>query len=317
MKDYYETLGVKKNATDAEIKKAYRKLAMKYHPDRNKGDKGSEETFKEVNEAYAVLSDPGKRKQYDMFGADGFRQRFTQEDIFRGTDFSSIFSEMGMGNDIFERLFGGMGRQRRGGGSSNFSGFSSGQNPFGGFGGAGQTSRPTKGQDLETSITIPFHMAYQGGRQRISLQQRNGSGTQSFDVSIPAGIESGKKLRLAGKGGPAPGGGTPGNLYITVNVAPHPVFTRNGVNLEISSTIGLTDALLGTTVNVPTMEDEKQLKIPPGFSPGKKMRIKGYGFPKMRGKEKGDLYVKIDVQLPEKLTDKQRQLIEELKKAGL
>jgi len=312
MKDYYELLGVKKNASDVEIKKAYRKLAMKYHPDRNKGHKEAEEKFKEINEAYAVLSDAEKRKQYDMFGADGFRQRFSQEDIFRGTDFSSIFSEMGFGGDIFDRLFGGA----RGGQRWSGSGFPGGQNPFGGFGGAGQNYQSMKGQDMETSITIPFDLAYHGGKQRLTLQRSDG-GRISVDVTIPAGIQSGKKLRLSGKGGPAPGGRTPGDLYVVVNVASHPTFIRNGDDLEVIATIGLTEALLGATVTVPTMEDEKSLKVPAGMSSGQKMRIKGYGFPRMGNKSKGDLYVKIDVQFPKSLSEEQRELIEQLRQTGL
>ncbi|MCP4396330.1 MAG: J domain-containing protein [bacterium] len=311
MKDYYDVLGVKKDASDVELKKAYRKLAMKYHPDRNKDDKVAEEKFKEVNEAYAVLSDPQKRKQYDMFGADGFHQRYSQEDIFRGTDFSSLFSEMGFGGNIFDRLFSGGGRQSRG------RGFSPGQNPFGGFGGAGQGyQQPMKGQDVETSITIPFQTAYQGGKQRLGLQLPQG-GRQDLEVKIPAGIESGKKLRLSGKGGPAPGGGSPGDLYIIVNIAPHPQFERKGVDLELQQTIDLTDALLGTTLKVPTMEEPKQLKIPTGISPGTRMRIKGHGFPRMGSKDKGDLYVKVNVKFPGSLTEQQQGLIEQLKETGL
>ncbi|PIE33255.1 integrase [candidate division KSB3 bacterium] len=313
MRDYYEVLGVKKNASEAELKKAYRKLAMKHHPDRNKDDKAAEEKFKEINEAYAVLNDPEKRKQYDMFGADGFHQRFSQEDIFRGTDFSSIFSEMGFGGggDLFTHLFGGGGGRQRSGG------FPGGQNPFGGFGGAGRGyQQPMKGQDIETSITIPFQLAYSGGKQRLSFQHPGG-GRQNVDLKIPAGMESGKKLRLSGKGNPAPGGGMAGDLYVVVNIAPHPEFERNGADLEVQHTIGLTEALLGTTLKITTMEDQKQLKVPAGVSPGTKMRIKNHGFPRMGGKGKGDLYVKINIKFPSTLTDRQRQLIEELKETGL
>ena len=315
MRDYYDVLGVKKNASEAEIKKAYRKLAMKYHPDRNKDDKSAEEKFKELNEAYAVVSDPEKRKQYDMFGADGFHQRYSQEDIFRGTDFSSIFSEMGFGGDIFDHLFGGRSGQRR---TRGFSGGSNpyGQNPFGGFGGAGQSYQSMKGQDIEASITIPFQVAYQGGKQRFSFQHPSG-GRQDLDVKIPAGIEHGKKLRLTGKGGAAPGGGTPGDLYIVVNVAPHPLFERHGADIEVEQTIGLTEALLGTTLKVPTMDEPKQLKIPAGVAPGTRMRIKDYGFPRIGGQGKGDLYIKIHIKLPSSLTDQQRKLIEDLRETGL
>ena len=184
MRDYYEVLGVKKNVSDADLKKAYRKLAMQYHPDRNPNDKTAEEKFKEINEAYAVLSDAEKRKQYDMFGADGFRQRFSQEDIFRGTDFSSIFSEFNMGGgNLFEHLFGG---QRRGG-------FSSG-NPFGGFG--RQDYSPSKGQDVETTVTIPFHVAYHGGKQRLSLQIP-GAGRLRAAVLLLRGLDAGKNRASA------------------------------------------------------------------------------------------------------------------------
>jgi len=308
-KDYYEILGVKKTATEAELKKAYRKMAMKYHPDRNKGDKTAEEKFKDLNEAYAVLSDPEKRKQYDQFGVDGFRQRYTQEDIFRGTDFSSIFSEFGLGNEMFEQLFGGKSGKQRG---TSYTWNS--QNPFGG---AGQARRPQTGQDVETHVTIPFDLAYRGGKQRITLQTETG-GRQEIEVTIPAGIESGKKLRLSGKGAASPLGGAAGDLYIIVDVAPHPVFRRSGDNLEVDATIGLTDALLGVTINVPTMSGEtKQLKVPAGMSPGAKMRIKGYGFPRLKHKTNGDLFVVITVVFPKHVTEAQKSLIEQLRQTGI
>lgn len=180
-KDYYEVLGLKKGATEEELKKAYRKLAVKYHPDKNPGDKAAEEKFKEINEAYAVLSDPKKRQQYDQFGSSDFHQHYSQEDIFRGFDVGDIFKDMGFGtDDIFSRIFGG--------------GFRQGQGGFG-FGGGGRQ----RGEDFSMELAVSFHDAYTGCEKRVAFM-RDGK-REELSVKVPAGVESGARLRVAGKGG--------------------------------------------------------------------------------------------------------------------
>ncbi len=192
-KDYYGTLGVKKDASAEEIKKAYRKLALKYHPDKNPDDKKAEEKFKEITEAYAVLSDAEKRKQYDQFGESGFHQRYSQEDIFRNFDVGDIFREFGIGNeDIFGHLFGGGMRGR-----TTFHG--------------GGPAQALKGQDYVLRLAIPFSLAVLGGEKRVDFQ-RDGS-VEQLQVRIPPGIESGQRLRVAGKGGASPTGGPEGIFY--------------------------------------------------------------------------------------------------------
>ena len=209
MKDYYQVLGVQKNATTDEIKKAYRKLALQYHPDRNKGDKAAEERFKEINEAYAVLSDQEKRQQYDMFGAEGFRKRYSQEDIFQGFDIGDVLKDMGFGtSDIFSVLFGG------GGGRGGRVRYTTYTGSFGGGPGAagpdmGQyftrgRAQPAQGQDVATDVTITLEEAAHGVEKIISLQ-REGK-VEQIQVKIPPGIDTGKKLRVAGKGGRGAGG---------------------------------------------------------------------------------------------------------------
>jgi curved DNA-binding protein len=321
MKDYYTLLGVGKNAAADEIKKAYRQLALKYHPDRNKGNKQAEEHFKEINEAYAVLSDQEKRRQYDMFGAEGFRQRYSQEDIFQGFDIGDALKDFGFGtSDIFSVLFGGGGGRRRGVRYTTYG------NPFGqqasGAGGADFAdyfgrggAAPAQGRDSITELTITMEEAATGAERLISIN-RDGR-VEKIAVKIPPGIDTGKKLRVAGKGEGAPGGGPSGDLYVSVNVQKHPLFTREGADIYIDQEIKFSQAALGTTIEVPTLNGIKKVKIPAGTSGNTKLRLKGEGMPHLKGKGKGDAYVRIVIKVPKKLTSKQRELVEDLAKEGL
>jgi len=302
-RDYYDILGVSKNASDGELKRAYRKLAMKYHPDRNPNKKEAEERFKEINEAYAVLSDKEKRKQYDTFGAEGFRQRFTQEDIFRGFDF----------DDILSNLFGGRGKRefRFGGkGGSDFGDFFSGQ-----YGHRDMGRMPQKGEDVLYELTISLEEAAFGGEKRISYR-KNGR-VEEVSVKIPRGIPSGKRLRLTGKGIEGKNGGPPGDLYLQVSIAEHPIFSRERNDLIVEKEINFSEAVLGTTIEVPTLEGMKKVKIPPGTQSHTKMRLKGLGIPHFQKEGKGDEYVKVIVRIPNRVTEKSRGLIQELAKEGL
>ena len=321
MKDYYTLLGVSKTATADEIKKAYRQLALKYHPDRNKGNKEAEEHFKEINEAYAVLSDQEKRHQYDMFGAEGFRQRYSQEDIFQGFDIGDVLKDFGVGtSDIFSVLFGGGGRGR---GRVRYSTYGG---PFGqqapGAGGADFSdyfarggAAPSQGRDTITDLTITLEEAAKGAEKLISLQ-RDGK-VEKIAVKIPLGIDTGKKLRVAGKGESGPGGTRAGDLYVTVNVQKHPLFTREGADIYIDQEINFSQASLGTTIEVPTLNGIKKVKIPAGTSGNTKLRLKGEGMPHLKGRGKGDAYVRIVIKVPKKLNSKQRELVEGLAKEGL
>jgi curved DNA-binding protein len=303
-RDYYNILGVGKNSSDEEIKRAYRKLAMKYHPDRNPNKKEAEERFKEINEAYAVLSDKEKRKQYDTFGAEGFRQRYTQEDIFRGFDFDEILSG----------LFGGRGRRefKFGGGRT---GFDFGD-LFGGSYGYQDTGRmPQRGEDVVYELRISLEEAVAGGEKRISYP-RDGK-VEEVSVRIPKGIPEGKKLRLAGKGMEGKRGGPPGDLYLQISIAEHPIFTREGDDLVVDKEVRFSEAVLGTSIDVPTLEGTKRIKIPPGTQSHTKMRLKGLGIPHLQGEGRGDEYVQVIVKIPKKLSEKAKGLIQELAKEGV
>ena len=300
--DYYKILGVNKNASKDDIKKAYRKLAMKYHPDHTKGDKSAEEKFKKISEAYAVLSDPEKRQQYDTFGSAGFQQRYSQEDIFRGFDFDTIL------NDIF----GGSGRFGGGGSGMRFS--FGGGSPFGGF--QQQQQAPPKGSDLVYELPLTLKEAATGTKKTVSFQHQGRS--EKLTVKIPKGMISGKKLRIAGKGEPSPYGGPSGDLFIKAKILQDPVYEVKGHDLYINREIKLSEAILGSNISVPTLDGKTlSLKIPPGSKHKTKMRLPGHGLPHMDGKGQGDLYVRIHVFMPKELSKKQKELIDQLADAGL
>ncbi len=294
MKDYYSVLGIKKGASDDEIKKAYRKLAMKYHPDRNKDDKKAESKFKDISEAYAVLSDNKKRQQYDQFGSEGFHQKFSQEDIFRDFDINEILRGFGFGS--------GPGP---GGG-----------NPFGGFGSPfqGQQRPSPPPPPLVKELSISFEEAALGAQRNISIS-RNGA-VEEASVKVPAGITSGKILRMKGKGHSDPHGRKQGDLHLKVQVLPHPIYRREAQNVVIDAEIKLTDAILGTTIEVETLNGIKGVKVPAGTQNNAKLRLKGVGIKISQGTQ-GDQLVNIKIKIPKKLTEEQQKHIEFLKGTGI
>lgn len=312
--DYYKILGVEKNADPSEIKKAYRKLAMKYHPDKTKGDKSLEEKFKKISEAYAVLSDPEKKNQYDTYGSAGFQQRFSQEDIFRNFDLGDILKEFGFGGPTG----GGFSSFGRGGRQSGFSG--AGGNPFfqnAGQGGFGQRQRPpAKGKDIEYEIPLTLHELINGTKKTITISQ-DGS-TRAIEVNIPKGLTEGKKIRLAGKGETSPNSGPAGNLYIRSKFIPRDGYTIEGNDVLISKQVPLTHTLLGDTLEIITPDGMTlNLKIPAGTNHKAKMRIPGRGIPEMKGNGCGDLFVVINIIIPKELTAKQKEIIQQLQETGL
>ena len=353
-RDYYEILGVPKGASVDEIKKAYRQLALKHHPDRVPAEqkKDAEEKFKELSEAYAVLSDPQKRSVYDQYGHAGFDQRFSTEDIFRGADFSSIFQDLGVGGSIFEDLFGS----------------------FGLFGGGGSPRRRQRaGADLEYQLELDFEEAAKGLTKTILVPRREvctecrgqggsrtdclacagtgqvqqsagfmiiartcsrchgqgstinkvcshcrGAGTMEVErkiqVKIPAGIDSGMRLRIAGQGEGGVGGR--GDLYVLAVVKPHPVFQRDGAHLLVDYPVPIGQAALGTEVDVPSMNGRVSMKIPPGTQSGTVFRVRGKGLADLQTGRTGDLLVRVLVETPTNLTSRQRQLLDEFTKAS-
>jgi molecular chaperone DnaJ len=339
-RDYYEVLGIDRGADNDVIKKAYRKVALKYHPDRNQGDAEAEERFKEASEAYQVLSDPEKRAQYDRFGHAAFEQGGGFD--FNAAGFEDIFG------DIFGDFFGG----RRGGGRN----------------------RPRRGEDLRYDLEITFEEAIFGvektirvprlavcescegegtrdgarretclacaGAGQVRYQQGlfsiaktcpecqgagsvirdpcpscNGAGAvhkqQSLSVKIPAGVDHGSRLKLRGEGEAGRRNGPSGDLYVVIHVREHPIFRREGVDVVCDVPIGMTQAALGTEIEVPTPHGIVKMKIPTGTQSGKVFRLKGKGAPDLRGYGSGDMLVRVAVEIPRKLTKKQKQLLEE------
>jgi molecular chaperone DnaJ len=309
-KDFYSILGVSKDASDADIKKAYRKLARQYHPDQNQGDLEAERKFKDITEANSVLSDPEERKQYDAIRAMGSGARFTAGGP-SGAGGSANFE------DLFGDIFGGGGRRRTtytttggGGGYGGGPGFEDLFSQFGGPGGygapggyGGRQAPPARGEDIRTETTIPFRSAVHG----TTVKLRRGNG-QETTVRVPQGVRDGQKLKLAGKGHSGPGG--PGDLYVTVHVRPHPFFTRVPGTDDVEVTVPITfpEAALGATIEVPTLDGGTvRVKVPEGTSSGRRFRVKGRGFTTSKGT--GNLIVTVEVHVPAELDEEARAAV--------
>jgi DnaJ-class molecular chaperone len=296
-RDYYEILGVRKGASPEELKKAYRELALKSHPDRVAPEKKkeAEDQFKEISEAYAVLSDPQKRSLYDQYGHAGVDQKFRQEDIFRGTDFRSVFEGFGdvdlgggfadLFSDLGFDLFGTGGRRKR----------------------RASSARAERSLDLEAPLSVSLEEACRGTQKAVSHQGR------TLTVTVPPGVKTGSRLRMKGEGESR--GRDRGDLYLVVEVPPHPVFTREGSDLLTEVSVTLPQALLGAELSVPTLEGSVIMKIPPGTQGGSTFRLRGKGMPELRGSGSGDELVKVNVQIPRNLSPRQKELVEELAKS--
>jgi len=307
--EYYDILGVPKGASTQEIKKAYRKLALQYHPDKNKGDKVAEEKFKELSEAYAVLSDSKKKKQYDTYGSADFGQRYSQEDIFRNFNMDDILGQFGFGG---ARSSGGFRSNMGGGGNSFSSMFGQG----GGGCGGGGCQPPAKGQDMTYQLSVTLEDVLNGAQKSIAL--RNNGTSQNVNVKVPKGIEAGKKLRLKGKGGASPAGGMPGDLFLKVEIASHKLYQRDGDNLIFEKNIPYSQACLGAKIDVETLDGKKfKVSVPAGIQGEAKLRIKGHGLPSGPHSGRGDLFVKIGVDIPKELDNEQQEAIENLQTCGL
>jgi len=310
-KDYYQVLGVPKNASEKEIKQAFRKLARKHHPDVNPGDRGAEQKFKEINEAHEVLSDPEKRRKYDQLGSNwkqyeqyargpspsgfgGFRVDF--EGPGGGGGFSDFFKTFFGGGIDLEDLFG----QARGGGFRSAGRERSGR----GFG-----ATPEAGRDVSAVVEVTLEEAHQGTTRRMSIE--GGPGTEAFDVRIPPGVKEGSRVRVAGKGEKSHGGAS-GDLYLEVKITPHPVYRREGDDLYVDVPVTFAEAALGAEIEVPTLSGRARIRIPAGSQTGRLMRLKGKGMPRLKAGEPGDLFAKLVVVVPKELQPRELELVKEL-----
>ena len=313
-KDYYQSLGVPRTASDAEIKKAFRKLAREHHPDVAKDKKRAEEKFKEINEAYEVLSDPAKRKKYDELGADWkageqFRappgwEQFSGGRTYRrsgpgGEDFEFQFGGTGF-SDFFEAFFGSA-RQGRGG--------------FGRNAGFAEEEVAARGRDIEGDIMVTLEEAQRGSLRQVNVRSESGGRAkmQTCQVKVPPGVTEGQRLRLAGRGEAGAGGGASGDLYLRVRLAKHPDFEVEDHNLIYEAELAPWEAVLGTSLSVPTLNGRVNIKIPPGTQTGQKLRVRGRGLPKRDGGN-GDLIVINRIIVPERVSDGERKLWEQLQR---
>lgn len=308
-RDYYETLGVSKTATDDEIKRAFRKLARKYHPDVNKDKAAAEEKFKQLNEAYEVLGDPEKRKKYDDLGANwnqpggfqptpgwGPQQPGGGFQRYGGGDGGVEFEFGGTGfSDFFEQFFGG-GRAQGGFGRGSF-----GQRP----------REAERGSDVEADIMVTLEEALHGSKRTVSLRRSDSSKVETYQVKIPKGVHEGQRIRLAGQGEAGAGGGKSGDLFLRVRLARHPDFTVEGSDLIHEVKIEPWQAVLGSELQVPTLEGSARLKLPAGTQPGQRFRLREQGLPTAAG-TRGNLYVIPQIQIPKKLTEREREIWQQL-----
>ena len=298
--DYYKTLGVPRTASTDEIKKAFRKLARKHHPDAG----GSEAKFKEINEAYEVLSDDKKRKLYDQYGTANENQiprgwgggNVNVEDIFGGAGGAGGF---GSWSDILESI-------RRGEGAFGT------EWDFGDFGGQGsRRTRAQKGKDMNVTLNVTFDEAFRGTEKRVTVRIPGKSTSETLTVKVPAGAVDGGRLRFHGKGGPGQNGGEAGDLLITTKIEPHPYFTRDGANVVVDVPVTIAEAALGASVVVPAPDGTKvRVKIPAGTQTGAKLTVRGKGAPRVKGSGTGDLLIKVDVRVPKTMNEEQRKAME-------
>ena len=336
-KDYYEILEISKNASKDEIKRAFRKMARKYHPDVNPDESKSGEKFKEINEAYSFLSDDKKREMYDKFGViDGdpsAYQQWAQEGVPNGArvnrspDGSTTYYYTGSPGGInFSEIFGNQKKSRNSGNSGGFDFFNDLGDIFDVFNQQGRTSRvrsdnfgsrPTEGDDLRYDMEIDLIDAFQGGERRMSYRNPVSGKQETLKVKIPRGVKDQQKLRLNGKGMPGTNGGADGDLYININILPHNIFKLEGNDIFIEQEILFTTAMLGGKIDVPGIEKSISVTVPPLTKDNTILRLKNKGFYKLNSEERGNQLVKVNIKVPQKLTKKQKELLEQLKTTGL
>lgn len=314
-RDYYSVLEVSRTASLEDIKKAYRKLALKYHPDKNPGNKQAEDRFKEVSEAYEVLRDPKKRQMYDQFGqvgaqAGGFHGQNPFGKGFGGfRDFGGNYGGEGFNSqdpdsfhDIFNDFFGDI-----------FSGRKKGAGPGGGPTPGGFDRQ--RGADLRYTLSITLEEAAKGCEKTISFVRRRGGKEDSakLSITVPSGVKNGQRLKLRGEGDGAPKGGSVGDLYVIVNLQDHPLFRREENNILMDLPISFVDAILGTQIEIPTLLGKASLRVPPGTHPGQIFRLKNKGFPDIGGYGQGDMLIKVIVDIPKDLSEEDRKVIGQMK----